>query len=81
MAGVGDRIGPGQKSIHCLGGLRKRGRREKGEGAVIGKGVRANEGKREESGLERKKRRITSVKGKCRNEGCMVEVRRKSQKV
>ncbi len=35
---VGDRIGSQQKSIHCLGGLRKRGRREKG-GRVMGRGL------------------------------------------
>jgi hypothetical protein len=35
--------------VHCLGGLRKRGRRERGEG---GKGVRAKDGKRKESGVE-----------------------------
>jgi hypothetical protein len=61
---VGDRIGPGQKSIHCLGGIRKRGRGERGDG---GKGVRAKEGKRKESGGERRKRMKTSAKGKCRN--------------
>ncbi len=61
MPSVVDRIGPGQKSIHCLGGLRKRGRRE--GGAVIGKGVREKEGKRKESGEERRKGMRTIVQG------------------